>query len=58
MAFLWILIVLEHWKVPMSIIDNIETKMKYGGILGPFEDHPFHCHISTFLTREKLNSSN
>ena len=45
-------------KFPEHVNSYIETEMKYGAILGPFEDHPFHCHISSFLTREKPNSSN
>ena len=45
-------------KFPEHVNSYIESEMKYGAILGPFEDHPFHCHIYRFLTREKLNSSN
>ena len=36
----------------------IETEIKYGAIIGPFEEHPFPCHVSPFLTRDKPNSGN
>ena len=36
----------------------IMEEIKYGAILGPFKQLPFHCHISPFLTRDKPNSNN
>ena len=45
-------------KFPEHVHSYIETEMKYGAILGPFNHHPFQCHVSPFLTREKPNSSN
>ena len=36
----------------------IMEEIKYGVILGPFKQLPFHCHVSPFLTRDKPNSNN
>ena len=33
-------------------------EIEYGAIFGPFDKHPFPCHVSPFLTREKPNSVN
>ena len=45
-------------KFPDHVQNYIETEMKYGAIIGPFENFPFQCHVSPFLTRDKPNSSN
>ena len=45
-------------KFPDHVQNYIETEKKYGAILGPFQEFPFPCHISPFLTRDKPNSDN
>ena len=40
------------------VTNYITTEMEYGATLGPFDKHPFPCHISPFLKREKPNSVN
>ena len=45
-------------KFPDHVQNYIETEIKYGAIIGPFEEYPFPCHVSPFLTRDKPNSSN
>ena len=45
-------------KFPEHIDKYLTTKMEYGAILGPFQDYPFPCHVSPFLTREKPHSEN
>ena len=35
-----------------------EEELKYGAIYGPFDQIPFPCHVSPFLTRHKPNSNN
>ena len=45
-------------KFPDHVNNYIATEIEYGAILGPFDEHPFPCHISPFLTREKPNSTN
>ena len=43
---------------PDHVNNYINTETKYGAILGPFDEYPFPCHVSPFLTREKPNSNN
>ena len=45
-------------KFPDHVHNYITTETKYGAILGPFDEYPFPCHVSPFLTREKPNSAN
>ena len=45
-------------KFPDHVQKYIETEKKYGAILGPFDEFPFQCHVSPFLTRHKPNSNN
>ena len=45
-------------KFPDHVKNYIVTEMEYGAILGPFDKHPFPCHISPFLSRGKPNSVN
>ena len=44
-------------KFPDHVQTYIETEQKYKAILGPFQEFPFHCHVSPFLTRDKPNSN-
>ena len=45
-------------QFPEHVTNYITTEIEYGAILGPFEEYPFPCHISPFLTRAKQNSVN
>ena len=45
-------------KFPDHVNNYINTETKYGAILRPFDEYPFPCHVSPFLTREKPNSDN
>ena len=45
-------------KFPDHVQNYIGTEKKYGAILGPFDEYPFPCHVSPFLTRDKPNSNN
>ena len=45
-------------KFPDHVQKYIETEKKYGVILGPFDEFPFQCHVSPFLTRHKPYSNN
>ena len=45
-------------QFPNHIQNYIDTEIKYGAIIGPFEEYPFPYHVSPFLTRDKPNSSN
>ena len=44
-------------KFPDHVQTYIATEQKYGAILGPFQEFPFPCHVSPFLTRDKPNSN-
>ena len=36
----------------------IAEELKYGAMYGPFQEKPFPCHVSPFLTRHKPDSDN
>ena len=40
-------------KCPDHVQHYIDTGIKYGAILGPFDQYPFPCHQSPFLTKKK-----
>ena len=43
---------------PEQVHQYIQEEIKHNAILGPFQTPPFDLHISPFMTREKMGSSN
>ena len=45
-------------QYPDHVSKYLQEEIQHKAIIGPFQQMPFPCHISPFLTRDKPNSTN